>query len=529
MFILEEDCPTDVKINQIIPNGFKFGEKMILADCLDFKNGNRVVFDQNNKKHLYYKRRGIKIEKHLCLTGQWDFRTHDKFSKRLYYAFYPLWWTLHQWDTLFANNFAPQLNFGFDTLTAYPDADFTLFENYDAPATETEQAGIGDPNANAWESQVFTVGATDHSISRVTLLAKRVGTLASHVVTVSIKAVDGSYHPTGADLASVTYDPVALSTSYTLTDFTFTTPVLLSANTLYAIVLRFTSGTPSSSNYVSLGGTANPGSGVANEKRHYSTDGGSSWNLAGSTWEYYVYGNITVDGRVSRYGVDETFATIWSSAGNSKNSASGLISLTASSTSNQYSGADRFPCLFNTSALTALATISAAVFSIKPSARNDGLSGAASANSAAVLCASSPAVNYALANADFNVASWGSTEFGRTQKQSLLTDDVYDDVSLNASGLAAISKTSITKFGLRYGWDFDNTTTGLTWASTGEQSMSFRTADTAGTSSDPKLVITYTTVSGPANRKTWNGITSANIKTFNGIATANQKTYNGIT
>ncbi|MEB3215392.1 MAG: hypothetical protein VKN72_03895 [Nostocales cyanobacterium 94392] len=51
---------------------------------------------------------------------QTDFRTHWKYSKRLYYAFKPLWWTMHIWD-LFADVYVPKLSFGFDTLTAYPD------------------------------------------------------------------------------------------------------------------------------------------------------------------------------------------------------------------------------------------------------------------------------------------------------------------------------------------------------------------------------------------------------------------------
>src|SRR3990167_8858063 len=27
-----------------------------------------------------------------------DFRTHPKYAKRLYYAFRPVWWTMHAWD-----------------------------------------------------------------------------------------------------------------------------------------------------------------------------------------------------------------------------------------------------------------------------------------------------------------------------------------------------------------------------------------------------------------------------------------------
>ena len=51
-----------------------------------------------------------------------EFRTHAKFSKRLYYAFAPLWWTLHAWDWCVADRWVPELSFGFSTLTRYPDA-----------------------------------------------------------------------------------------------------------------------------------------------------------------------------------------------------------------------------------------------------------------------------------------------------------------------------------------------------------------------------------------------------------------------
>lgn len=50
-----------------------------------------------------------------------EIRTHNKFSKRLYFAFKPLWQLVHWWDTLFANNVNPALNMGFDTLNLYPD------------------------------------------------------------------------------------------------------------------------------------------------------------------------------------------------------------------------------------------------------------------------------------------------------------------------------------------------------------------------------------------------------------------------
>lgn len=50
-----------------------------------------------------------------------EYRTHDKFAKRLYYGLKPLWLVLHGWDFVFGK-VAKELDFGFSTLTAYPDA-----------------------------------------------------------------------------------------------------------------------------------------------------------------------------------------------------------------------------------------------------------------------------------------------------------------------------------------------------------------------------------------------------------------------
>lgn len=49
-----------------------------------------------------------------------EFRTHNKFAKRLYYALEPLWWAMHFWDWLIADRWVPRLSFGFDSLTKYP-------------------------------------------------------------------------------------------------------------------------------------------------------------------------------------------------------------------------------------------------------------------------------------------------------------------------------------------------------------------------------------------------------------------------
>lgn len=80
-----------------------------------------------------------------------EFRTHDKFAKRLYYAFKPFWYMFHAWDLL--TKFKPEWNLGFDTLTVYPDAntETTSVDGYirlvqadSNPWTNTVNAADGD-------------------------------------------------------------------------------------------------------------------------------------------------------------------------------------------------------------------------------------------------------------------------------------------------------------------------------------------------------------------------------------------------
>lgn len=52
-----------------------------------------------------------------------DVRTREEFGKRLYYKLKPLWYFIHGWDMLVANNLNEKWNYGFDTTTVYPDAD----------------------------------------------------------------------------------------------------------------------------------------------------------------------------------------------------------------------------------------------------------------------------------------------------------------------------------------------------------------------------------------------------------------------
>ena len=115
------DCPLKERISNIQPSNFTFAEKTVLADHLIFKDGHAEVFDGENSKHRKLKGR-LKIKKRLAIQKTTDFRTHDKFSKRLYYAFKPLWFLMHGLDWAFLDrmNALSKLSFGFSTLTQYP-------------------------------------------------------------------------------------------------------------------------------------------------------------------------------------------------------------------------------------------------------------------------------------------------------------------------------------------------------------------------------------------------------------------------
>ncbi len=73
-------------------------------------NPNSITWEfKRTKKKIYYST---------------EFRTHDKFSKRLYYAFKPFWYLLHffDWIALDRVEYLTQFSFGFSTLTVYPAA-----------------------------------------------------------------------------------------------------------------------------------------------------------------------------------------------------------------------------------------------------------------------------------------------------------------------------------------------------------------------------------------------------------------------
>lgn len=112
----------------------------------------------------------------------------------------------------------------------------TLYEHYNTDDESTFWLYAQD-----WRAQTFTAEST-HSVTSVRLKLRREGSPGE--VTVSIRATDGSGHPTGADLTSGTTDGNTLPTgaSWEWREITLT-PYFLTSGTKYAIVVRAPNGT----------------------------------------------------------------------------------------------------------------------------------------------------------------------------------------------------------------------------------------------------------------------------------------------
>ncbi|KKK78087.1 hypothetical protein LCGC14_2847100 [marine sediment metagenome] len=130
---------------------------------------------------------------------------------------------------------------------------------------------------------------------------------------------------------------------------------------------------------------------------------------------------------------------------------------------------------FDTSPLGVGATISAATLSLR---------GSSEQGTVTIHCVeSTQASNNALTTADFDQA--GTTSFANVSSWS---DVAYNDFTLSAAGRAIIDLTGVSLYAIREGHDNDNSEPSVAEIF----SATCFSADEAGTTKDPKLVITFT-------------------------------------
>jgi hypothetical protein len=200
--------------------------------------------------------------------------------------------------------------------------------------------------------------------------------------------------------------------------------------------------------------------------------------------------STSVDGLVGQdysAGSGQSWATIVAGSGtvvDSMDSNRQFIIVWADSGSNKWRELRRGIFLFDTSSLPDNSSISSATLSIYGSAKSDATGTAPDVN----IYSANPASNTDLVAADY--ATLGTTAFSTAISYAGWSTSGYNAFVLNSSGLSAISKTGVSKFGARNA-NYDASGTPPTWNSLAAAALSCYLADTSGTSQDPKLVVVY--------------------------------------
>lgn len=228
----------------------------------------------------------------------------------------------------------------------------------------------------------------------------------------------------------------------------------------------------------------------------------------------------SVDGRTYRNPASESFASIRAGAGTGSDDATAGLNgpnIQSTTTSNQYDILTRAIFIFDTSALGDSDYITSAVFSVTATSVNDSF------NQGIGITPATTASSTAVATGDYvnntSTTRWCDSDI---DLGSVNTDgSTYNNFTLNSTGLAGISKTGVTKIALKMTCDIDNSAP--TWASATLANVALKHAETAGTTADPKLVVTH--FSNLTTLKTLDTTTRANIKTIDTIAIASVKTH----
>lgn len=207
----------------------------------------------------------------------------------------------------------------------------------------------------------------------------------------------------------------------------------------------------------------------------------------------------SVDGSAQRSlgaGAGQTWTNIRAGAGNGFDDASAedfLFLMTSDSGSGNWRRINRSFFLFDTSGIPDTDIISDATLSLFGTATvQDALSVTPSVN----IYSSNPASNTSIAAADYS--TFGTTAFSTAITYAGWNTAGYNAFLLNASGLAAITKTGVSKFGVRNA-NYDAPDSAPTWDANKTSYIAANFAEQAATTNDPKLVITHAAVASAVN------------------------------
>jgi len=200
----------------------------------------------------------------------------------------------------------------------------------------------------------------------------------------------------------------------------------------------------------------------------------------------------SVDGWVGQDSNSATWAAIRDGAGNqvADSATNNFIWIRSGGTPSTWNNISRLIFLFNASSLPDNTTIASAVLSLYGSAKVDSLNISPAVN----IYSSNPASNVALAASDYTLL--GTTAFSTAITYANWSISGYNNFTLNSSGIAAISKTGVSKFGARESnYDVPNVTPAYTYYVSSSFTMYMAEQ---GSGYQPKLVVTYTASSAPS-------------------------------
>lgn len=143
--------------------------------------------------------------------------------------------------------------------------------------------------------------------------------------------------------------------------------------------------------------------------------------------------------------------------------------------------------LFDTSAISDTDTVDSATMSLYLTTTSDAINDAYSYTG---VVTSTPASNTAVGTADFD--QLGTVLQAPSLDHTGLTTAAYKDFTFNATGISNVSKTGVSKFGIREGHDIENQSVAVSPDRVSGNYWS--AADEAGTTQDPKLVVVHSVV-----------------------------------
>jgi len=217
-----------------------------------------------------------------------------------------------------------------------------------------------------------------------------------------------------------------------------------------------------------------------------------------TTWPATGSGGSSCDARMTVSVTTTTFALVRNATDATSvdvSASNALVGYRSSSTTDQYLEMTRIICTFNTSLLGAAAEITSSSFSLYGASASRTFLG----DDFIKVVAATPASSNDIVVADWS--QFGGTSLSDTSiAATAFSSAAYNVFDLNASGLANISKTGVSQFGVRLARDLDNTAP--TWVTATVTDITTWLADLGGTANDPRLIVTYTGASPllPRNR-----------------------------